>query len=59
MADEAEREDRPSGSPKAPARLPYAPPEIREEPLEERPHLVSACAQHTGQDDVCNASPTS
>jgi hypothetical protein len=58
MADEGDR----SGSAGAmtPARRPYSPPDIAwEERLEDRPHLLAACAQRPGEDDVCNASPAS
>jgi hypothetical protein len=49
-----------SGSNAPPARRPYSPPDIAwEEPLEDRPHLIAACAQKPGEDDVCNASPAS
>lgn len=58
MADERERD--PAPATEVPAKLPYAPPEITwQEVLADRPHLMSSCAQHAGQDDPCNASPTS
>jgi hypothetical protein len=59
MADEGEREKPQPAPAKASPRLPYSPPEIWEEPLEDRPHLLAACAQREGQDEVCNASPWS
>ncbi len=59
MSDEVEKNG-PKGEPPPPARKPYAPPAITwEEPLEDRPHLVAACAQRPGQDDTCNAAPAS
>jgi hypothetical protein len=58
MADEADPGGSRSGT--APGRRTYSPPDIAwEEALEDRPHLVAACAQRPGQDDVCDASPTS
>lgn len=59
MPDEVEKSG-PDGEPSPPTRRPYAPPAISwEEPLEDRPHLVAACAQRSGQDDTCNAAPAS
>jgi hypothetical protein len=59
MADEG-GDPKDSGAPGAPVRRPYASPDIAwEEPLEDRPHLIAACAQRPGEDDPCNASPTS
>ena len=29
------------------------------EVMADRPHLMSSCAQHIGQDDACNAAPSS
>jgi hypothetical protein len=58
MADEADPGGSASGM--ATGRRPYCTPDIAwEEPLEDRPHLVAACAQRPGQDDVCDGSPTS
>ena len=59
MADEVDH-DGPSTTEQPPARLPYSPPTITwEEPLEDRPHLVAACAQRPGGDDACLAAPSS
>jgi hypothetical protein len=58
MADEREPDAAPGAERRA--RLPYSPPEITWlEVLADRPHLMAACAQHVGQDDACNANPTS
>jgi hypothetical protein len=59
MSDEVENPGLTNDTP-APPRRPYSPPAITwEEPLEDRPHLVAACAQRPGQDDTCNAAPRS
>jgi hypothetical protein len=59
MADEREPSDAAPAS-ERPAKLPYSPPEITwQEVMTDRPHLMSSCAQHVGQDDACNANPTS
>lgn len=59
MADEVEN-DVPAGDAPPAARRPYAPPRITwEEPLEDRPHLVAACAQRPGGDGACNDVPSS
>ena len=59
MADEREPSDAAPATEK-PAKLPYSPPEITwQEALADRPHLMSSCAQHPGQDDACIANPTS
>ena len=58
MADEREPDAAPGTEGRA--KLPYSPPEITwQEVLADRPHLMAACAQHVGQDDACNANPTS
>jgi hypothetical protein len=58
MADEGDPNG--SGGSGAPVRRPYSAPEIAwEEPLEDRPHLIAACTQRPGQDDPCDADPTS
>jgi hypothetical protein len=41
-------------------RQPYEKPAVTwDEPLEDRPNLIAACAQRPGMSDECNASPTS
>jgi hypothetical protein len=58
MADEKELDATPGAEPAT--KLPYSPPEITwVEVLQDRPHLMAACAQHVTQDDACNANPTS
>jgi hypothetical protein len=58
MADEADQDG--SERPAAPARRPYSTPDIAwDKPLDDRPNLISACAQRPGEDDACNASPFS
>lgn len=58
MADEGDPTG--SGSTAAPARRPYSPPDIAwEEPLEDRPNLIAACAQKPGEDAACDSSPYS
>ena len=60
MADEREPSDAAPPASQKPAKLPYASPEITwQEALADRPHLMSSCAQHVDQDDICNANPTS
>jgi hypothetical protein len=59
MADEREPSDAAPATEK-PSKLPYSPPEITwQEALGDRPHLMSSCAQHAGQDEACDAAPTS
>jgi hypothetical protein len=59
MADEREPDAAPPST-ERPAKLPYSPPEITwQEVLGDRPHLMAACAQRPGQDDSCNANPSS
>jgi hypothetical protein len=58
MADERRPDTAPAAEPRT--KLPYSPPEITwVEVLQDRPHLMAACAQHVTQDDACNANPTS
>jgi hypothetical protein len=58
MADD--RDDNASGNAAVPARRPYTPPDIAwEEPLEDRPHLVAACAQLPSEGEPCASSPWS
>ena len=46
--------------PAAPSREPYVKPTIAwEEPLEDRPNLIAACAQRPAEDSACDASPYS
>ena len=59
MADEGTgpKGDSPAGKP---SRQPYEAPAIAwEEALEDRPNLIEACAQVTGVDAACDASPFS
>jgi len=53
-----------SAGPKPPEgateRQPYAKPGISwEEPLEDRPSLIAACAQRPGEDASCDSNPQS
>ena len=58
MAEEGT--DPKGGSPLAPSREPYVKPTIAwEEPLEDRPNLIAACAQRPAEDSACDASPYS
>ena len=58
MADESGPNG--SGSAAAPSREPYVKPTIAwEEPLEDRPNLIAACAQKPAEDSACDASPYS
>ena len=59
MAEEGTTPKRvpPAGTP---SRAPYEAPAIAwEEPLEDRPNLIAACAQRPGEDSACDASPYS
>lgn len=58
MADEGGAKG--AGEAAAAGREPYIKPTIAwEEPLEDRPNLIAACAQHPGEGDDCNSSPFS
>lgn len=60
MAEEGTTKKATSPPGAAPSREPYAKPTISwEEPLEDRPNLIAACAQRPGESDACNASPFS
>jgi hypothetical protein len=55
----AEEGARPKGA-SLPSREPYARPTIAwEEPLEDRPNLIAACAQRPLEDAACDANPNS
>lgn len=59
MVDEAEESEGP-GRATQPDREPYVKPTISwEEPLEDRPNLIAACAQRNGEDVACDAAPFS
>ena len=57
MADERETDAPPPGA-EGRAKLPYSPPEITwQEPLEDRPHLIAACAQTPGRTTPATPHP--
>lgn len=58
MSDDKTDDGRDSGA--AAGRKAYLKPAIAwEEPLEDRPNLIAACAQLPGESAACDMSPTS